>query len=288
MTRFSVVLPYYNHAKYLEQCIESVIYQSRLPDEFFIIDDGSTDHGFEIIEHYAKKYPFIRYSRHPQNMGLHATLHELFLNTIGDRVWSLAADDALLPGILEKMEQVHHEHPDVGLILAKHINVPESWDYWSEFSADTGVSNWGPTGYLNPKQFLSKVLTEPNGVMAFGMSTMFLKSKLILNEYIFPEAAHLHDVFARLCVGARAGVYFIDQPGQVFRSVEGSLCRTKDKEDWIQVLKVIYERMSSNFYRELFGSGYAETYIHAILKELEIEVSGNLSDFFNSRINPKG
>lgn len=51
----SVIIPVYNTEKYLEELIQSLMNQSLQEMEFLFINDGSTDHSREILEHYAGK-----------------------------------------------------------------------------------------------------------------------------------------------------------------------------------------------------------------------------------------
>ena len=51
----SVIIPSYNHAKYIQKCIDSVINQTYTDWELIIIDDGSIDHSNEIIASYLDK-----------------------------------------------------------------------------------------------------------------------------------------------------------------------------------------------------------------------------------------
>lgn len=54
MTKVTVIIPNYNHSKYLEQRIESVINQTFRNFEILILDDCSTDNSKEIIEKYRQ------------------------------------------------------------------------------------------------------------------------------------------------------------------------------------------------------------------------------------------
>jgi glycosyltransferase involved in cell wall biosynthesis len=58
MINFSVIIPNYNHAEFLEQRIDSVLKQSLPPYEVIILDDGSTDQSARILESYAN-HPLI-------------------------------------------------------------------------------------------------------------------------------------------------------------------------------------------------------------------------------------
>jgi glycosyltransferase involved in cell wall biosynthesis len=50
----SVILPYYNHANYAHKRLESILMQDLVVDEIIMLNDGSTDHGFELYKSVAK------------------------------------------------------------------------------------------------------------------------------------------------------------------------------------------------------------------------------------------
>lgn len=56
----SVIIPVYNTAKYLKQCIESVLNQTYKDFEIILVNDASTDNSLEICEYYTSKYPNIK------------------------------------------------------------------------------------------------------------------------------------------------------------------------------------------------------------------------------------
>ena len=56
----SVVMPNYNHAKFLPRALDSLLGQTRPPDEILVLDDGSTDDSRAILERVAGREPLIR------------------------------------------------------------------------------------------------------------------------------------------------------------------------------------------------------------------------------------
>lgn len=66
----SVIIPVYNTAKYLKQCIESVLNQTYKDFEIILVNDASTDNSLEICNYFAKQYPNIRLINKPINEGL--------------------------------------------------------------------------------------------------------------------------------------------------------------------------------------------------------------------------
>jgi glycosyltransferase involved in cell wall biosynthesis len=50
-----VIMPLYNGARWVEEAIRGVLAQTLQPNEFIVVDDGSTDNGPEIVERLAAK-----------------------------------------------------------------------------------------------------------------------------------------------------------------------------------------------------------------------------------------
>ncbi len=68
MTKVSVIVPVYNSALFLRECIESILSQSIDNFEVLLIDDGSTDKSREIVDEYARAFPNVRVF-HTENRG---------------------------------------------------------------------------------------------------------------------------------------------------------------------------------------------------------------------------
>lgn len=64
----SVIVPVYNVAPYLRECLDSVVNQSYRGIEIIIVDDGSTDDSGEICDEYKRKDSRIRVV-HQTNRG---------------------------------------------------------------------------------------------------------------------------------------------------------------------------------------------------------------------------
>ena len=52
----SIVIPAYNYAQYIGECIESVLNQSQKADEIIVVDDESKDNTKEIVSKYPVRY----------------------------------------------------------------------------------------------------------------------------------------------------------------------------------------------------------------------------------------
>lgn len=95
----SIVIPCYNHEKFVQECIQSVIDQSYQNIELIIIDDGSKDNSVQKIQEMIPncEQRFARFEfRHRPNKGLSATLNEALGWCEGKYFSPLASDDIIL------------------------------------------------------------------------------------------------------------------------------------------------------------------------------------------------
>ncbi|MDH5300720.1 MAG: glycosyltransferase [Gammaproteobacteria bacterium] len=97
MGKLSCIITCYNNAEYIASAIESVIKQSRIPDEIIIADDCSTDNSMNIIEGYAKNNPIIRVLSQKENVGITRNRDNAIRQASGDFITTLDGDDIYYP-----------------------------------------------------------------------------------------------------------------------------------------------------------------------------------------------
>jgi glycosyltransferase involved in cell wall biosynthesis len=121
----SVCVVTYNHARYIRDCVMSVIAQAEdVSLEILIGDDQSTDETGSIVAELAAEYPaLIRYFRHPERIG--GTENYLFLieRATGDYVAHLDGDDSWLPGKLRQQVRLLEQHPDCPAVYTNALAV---------------------------------------------------------------------------------------------------------------------------------------------------------------------
>ena len=91
--RVSVVIPLFNHARYIEPALESVFRQTYRDIEIVVIDDGSSDGSLERAREVLRRSPFQVQLRARANRGAAATLNEAVAASTGDFVNVLNSDD---------------------------------------------------------------------------------------------------------------------------------------------------------------------------------------------------
>jgi glycosyltransferase involved in cell wall biosynthesis len=97
----AVVIPTFNRAELIGRAIESVLAQRRQPDEVIVVDDGSTDHTQEVVEHYARHVTF----EQKPNGGVSSARNVGVRRSATDFVAFLDSDDFWYEDHLERMER---------------------------------------------------------------------------------------------------------------------------------------------------------------------------------------
>jgi glycosyltransferase involved in cell wall biosynthesis len=111
----SVIIPYYNGSKYIEQCLDSVFAQTYKNYEIILVDDCSTENSKEVL---AKYLPKIRYYRMTENHGRPAPVKNFAISkSKGELIAFLDQDDWWEPTKLEKQVPLFKEE-NVGLVFS--------------------------------------------------------------------------------------------------------------------------------------------------------------------------
>lgn len=108
--RIAIVIPLYNHARYIGEALESVLRQSRRPDRVIVLDDGSKDDSVAVARRYADQGVEVLTQ---ENQGAHNTINTLVQMAAQDCDWIgiLNSDDRYLPGRLAAIMEAAARQP---------------------------------------------------------------------------------------------------------------------------------------------------------------------------------
>jgi glycosyltransferase involved in cell wall biosynthesis len=121
----SAIITTYNYERFIAAAIESVLGQTRPPDEVVVVDDGSTDGTAAIVARYAARG--VRYV-YRANGGAGAARNTGLRETRGTLVTFLDADDRWLPDKLARQLAHLARYPTAGLVTGSEWQVYESGD----------------------------------------------------------------------------------------------------------------------------------------------------------------
>ncbi|MHC1738768.1 MAG: glycosyltransferase family 2 protein [Ignavibacteriaceae bacterium] len=111
----SVILPTYNRASSILRAVDSVLSQTLKDWELIIVDDGSSDNTFPILDELVLSHENIRYCKH-QNRKLPLALNTGLSFSVGNYVAFLGSDDEYLNNHLETRLRYMKSHPEIDLV----------------------------------------------------------------------------------------------------------------------------------------------------------------------------
>jgi glycosyltransferase involved in cell wall biosynthesis len=110
MSAVSILVPTYNRAGYLKECVDSLLLTT-VPCEIIVADNASTDDTAAMMATYSD--PRIRYVRHAENGGGFFNYNFLLAAATKPYICLFGDDDIALPGCFEKKLAILDNNPDV-------------------------------------------------------------------------------------------------------------------------------------------------------------------------------
>ena len=192
---FSIIIPVYNVAPYLRECLDSVLTQTFADWECLCVDDGSTDESGAILDEYAQKDPRFRVF-HKVNGGVSSARNLALDNAKGEWVWFVDGDDVIVCKALACYQRLIKEHASVDVVYSKRLlkfedGVCEVKESSCDFNAtDVGSSGKtliqilcieGVTGHAVKRVFRRKMFDNVRFVKGIAMMEDLLHLVDMLN-----------------------------------------------------------------------------------------------------------
>ncbi len=226
----SIIVPNYNHARFLPQRLDSILAQTFKNYELIVLDDASTDDSREVLARYAKQAP-MRLVINNKNSGSPFIQWRRGAElAAGKYLWIAESDDYADPRLLEVLVSEMHRNPNVGLAYCQSFSVDErgrllgTLEFWTRpLDSDRWNRSYVNYGRDEVARYLVQRNTIPNA------SAVLLRKDLLL------QASNRHVEWMRVCgdwltwsrVLIRADVAFVAEPLNYFRSHGRSMRETK-------------------------------------------------------------
>jgi glycosyltransferase involved in cell wall biosynthesis len=200
----SVIIPLYNHEKYVGEAIESVLNQGARPHEIIVIDDGSTDGSAAAVGGYRAAHPEIIFWSQ-SNQGAHQAINSGIHRATGDIIAILNSDDAYHPARLAECLAILDARPAVSAVTTGLAFIDEK--------GSPAKNPW----YENSRRFYDRVgdlsLALVNGNFFMTTSNLVIRRPVFRDIGYFSALRYAHDLdfFLRLLLHGRE-VHYLDRP----------------------------------------------------------------------------
>ncbi|MFZ4798873.1 MAG: glycosyltransferase family 2 protein [Bacteroidia bacterium] len=204
---FSIIIPLYNKAPFVEKAIRSVAAQTFQEFELIIIDDGSTDDSFSIAQRALSSLtpPLGGWgAATQQNSGVSTTRNNGVKLAKYDYIAFLDADDWWESDFLEEMNRLVKEYPDASIYGSSYYIVKNGQKRIAPIGIETGFEK----GYINYCQVYAKTLCMP----LTSISVIIPKSIFELENGFNPTIKLGEDFDLWLRIAMKYPVFFLNIP----------------------------------------------------------------------------
>nr|VFJ75072.1 MAG: Glycosyltransferase involved in cell wall bisynthesis [Candidatus Kentron sp. FW] len=205
----SIIIPCYNHGRFVAEAIESALGQSHSPVEVIVVDDGSTDDSARIISGFADRVLFLQ----QENLGPSVARNTGFRASKGEFIAFLDADDLYEEDFIARLLAVFEQDPECIAVYCTTRSISED-------------GQWIPTKnrflFPPPEEVYSQLLLGQFILMQFTLARRAGYEKAGLFD---PRFRNGEDWEILLRIARTGKVVGIPEPLTRRRVVPGSLSR---------------------------------------------------------------
>lgn len=273
--RVSVVIPLYNHSKFIEEAIHSALAQTLNPAEIIVVDDGSTDDSAARMKTLCETHPQIVFWSQP-NQGAPYTLNAAIHRATGEYVSILNSDDAYCPARLEACREVLLLQPGVSAVATGLTFIDDD---------GTGISSpWYEEARAFHVQAGDLPLALINGNFFMTTSNLFARRAVFDEIGYFAPLRYAHDLdfFLRLLARGKS-VRFLEQSLLRYRSHGANTIKENDERVRAERAAAIASFILNTWQEESREPRARRAYIEKIAEITDRQAMTGLVDHFLAR-----
>lgn len=240
-----ILIPVYNVADYVEECIESILTQIDTRASILIMNDASTDNSAAIIKRF-ENHPQVQIFDAPYNRGLSATRNALFDMAQTQYIWFIDSDDVMYEGAYKSvMSQIEKLNSDV--LCADYVSLRGKKEVQKK--AFIGKAN---KNYINKRNSFLDNIIENNSNHVWNK----VFRRQVIQDVRFKEGLNFEDILYMTDISLKSFQYsYLKQPVIKYREREGSILKNLDKKYVDDYLYAFTYRVE-NYQRDEGKDGY--------------------------------
>ncbi len=226
--RYSVLIPAFNHAEFVEEAVTSALEDGGNRVEVIIVDDGSSDATPNVLR--ALDVDERVYVHTQENQGAHAALNRLLGMARGEFVFILNSDDAFEPGRLNRLAATLEQHPDAAIACSTLRIVDDQGRQIGIKNAWRDLEPWPvphPPPHLADLQDPTLALLQSNWA-ATTSNVAFCRRLVTESNLSFTALRYTHDWDFLLAASAAGQIVLVEEPLVRYRIHSANTIREGD------------------------------------------------------------
>lgn len=221
--RVSVCVPVYNGARFLRECLDSILAQTFRDLEILIVDDGSTDDSTAIAAVYVDRDSRVQLFRNARNLGLVGNCNQAVRLAKGEWIKFVFQDDYLAPECLARMLEMDRGRADLIVVrrcLAFANDTPDDIrNIYNQYLLENDLGRHFPgCSAVSAEEFRALMIDVPDR-NCIGEPTAVIVRKRAFDRYGYFNSNLVllcdWEYFARVAVNT--GLYYVDESLATFR-----------------------------------------------------------------------
>lgn len=235
MPNVSIIIPNYNHAKYLEKRINSVLNQYFQDYEVIILDDCSTDNSREIIETYRFNPKVSQIIYNNQNSGsTFAQWKKGIELAAGNYIWIAESDDIAEPNFLDKCIEAITFDNEINLCFTQSYRIDGHDATIGDFSECYNTKFTSPF-IQNGKSYIKEFLWHENNIFN-ASAVLFKKEAYPIDDKELSKLKFVGDWYVYLKIIEIGKISYLPERLNYFRS-HGASVTTKFNSSKLHLLE---------------------------------------------------
>jgi glycosyltransferase involved in cell wall biosynthesis len=251
----SVILPNFNHGKYIAHALSALLDQKLLPSEIIIIDDGSTDDSLSIINQFAAASSTIRILINAERTGVVAALRRGLEHVHERYVYFAAADDWVMPGFFALATSMLEAHSQAGLFCGETMLIDGNTERLMGIRPIVRPTN--SLGYIDAEHACQLLMWIDNWILTG--SAVFRRDAIVEAGGLHQELGSFADGYLARKVALAHGFCFAPQLVSIWRIFSTGVSRHMaiELERAKEVLQTVPARIESD---PVFPPWYADVF----------------------------
>jgi glycosyltransferase involved in cell wall biosynthesis len=165
VTVVSVIVPCFNHARFLPEAVASILSQSHSDLELILVDDCSSDNSWDLMKSFAAKDHRVKAVRHEYNQGLPTTRNDGLRIAKGAFIAFCDSDDVWETRKVETQLRLLRSHPDYDMVYCETLIIDEHGTPTGERFSDPYPLPTIHSGWLFPQLLRGNFINVQSALM---------------------------------------------------------------------------------------------------------------------------